>query len=827
MVNDEGIGTRDPHRVDTRTAGEHATHQLGTAVLLAAAPAGRGRAMDAASVLPALAAVPPGVLTGTVTATVVELADPLDPQTVLTRLRAAAATPGPLALYLAGQLHLDRRQQLPHLALARTTPATLRYTALPWHWLTAELAVRPPGTTTVVADLAADAGVLERLATDHALLRLGPDTPLFGRIVPAPRRGEPVTPDYLRAWADLWRTGARPSVWTLHAEAAARSPMAGSRLLTPPQPPARAPYTPPPPPGGTFVPVGREDDLTNPTVRFAAPGAVRRDGGVPGPGLPAPANGAVPAGPGPVPVPAPTGSGAGTGNGTAVPGEAVPAARSEAPAPPGTGDKGPGNPVGTRPPASGRGEPGTAPLVPAEPESAPADRPVEPVPTSVVPALSDPARPGRPAAGLAGPGASPTGRPAPAGFVSGAPPVPSARPATAVPALPEAARPDQQAASPAAPEASRADRPMAVPPESPTAAAEASLTDRQATVVPVSASVVPALPEAARPEQPGVAAEEPVAVRPVLAAASPAGPEASPSARPATAVPAASPAAPEASPADRPRAVPPLTAASGAAPTDRPMPVPPVPATVEPVSASVVPAATEAARPDQPAASPAGPGAAPADRPVPAGSGPASPPLPGVPAPAEPARSETSPSDRPVAGGEGSDRTGAREVTDGSSAPGHGTEADAASGTVRPAGGVTAGVEDPHPAILAAAMAGRHGEAAAVAAAWESEALRRFGPRSREALHWLEVRADLARLAGEPARSCELWLSVADALLAWGRRPDDPEVEGAVDRAHHQWEQIGDPARARTLGPALLALRQRVPGRKPGALEALRRRMGR
>ncbi|GAA3920694.1 hypothetical protein GCM10022244_32350 [Streptomyces gulbargensis] len=693
MVNDEGIGTADPHRVDTRTAGEHATHRIGTAVLLAAAPAGRGRAMDAASVLPALAAVPPGVLTGTVTATVVELADPLDPQTVLTRLRAAAATPGPLALYLAGQLHLDRRQQLPHLALARTTPATLRYTALPWHWLTAELAVRPAGTTTVVADLAADAGVLERLATDPGLLRLGPGTPLFGRVVPAPRRGEPATPDYLRAWADLWRTGARPSVWTLHAEAAARAPMAGSRLLTPPQPPAGTPYTPPPPPGGAFAPTEREDDLTNPTVRFGAPAAVRRDGGAPGPGLPAPANGTATAGPGPVPVPVGAGR---SGNATPVPGDAVPAARSGPPAPPpgrsaggaedpvaGTSGRGgtePGSPVRTGPPAPGAGEAGAG----ASPAAPPVSAAAGPVPASAVPDA---------------PEASPPVRPTPAAPLPGSPtvpPVPSARPAPALPALPGAARSDR----------------------------------------------------------PDAAGETPAAVPSGLATALPAAPGVPPS-------------------------VPPMT--------------------VSPV--------------------------------------PASPPLPAVPAPADPAPSEmpppSAPAGRPVAGGQGPVRpeetpaAPAPDATDGTSHPVPDKESDATSGVVRPAGGVTAGVEDPHPAILAAAMAGRHGEAAAVAAAWESEALRRFGPRSREALHWLEVRADLARLAGEPARSCELWIAVADALLAWDRRHDDPEVEGAVDRAHHQWEQIGDAARARALGPALLALRRRVPGRKPGAVEALRRRMGR
>ncbi|GGY44956.1 hypothetical protein GCM10010299_59040 [Streptomyces tanashiensis] len=457
---------------------------VGTAVLLAAAPAGRGRAMDAASVLPALAAVPPGVLTGTTAATVVELADPLDPQTVLTRLRAAAASPGPLVVCLAGQLHLDRRQQLPHLALARTTPATLRYTALPWHWLAGELGVRQPGSTTVVVDLAADPDVWQRLTAAPGLLHLGPGPLLHGRVVPAPRRGEPTTPEYLRAWAELLRSGARLTPAAAHAEAAARAMTVA---------PASQPV-------------------------FLAP-------------MPAP------------------------------------------------------SPATTPPHASG------------------------PAPTAT------PVRPPVPA---------PT-------------PVPAPRPASA---------------------------PVPVAGSAPAAAP-----------VPMAASV-PA---------PG------------------------------------SMPAPGAWPASGPATVAP------------PAPLPPMP----------------------PAFVPATPPA-----PVPAGT----------------------------------------------------------SGSVAP--------EDPHPTILAAARAGRHGEAAAVAAAWEHEALRRHGHRSAEAVHWTEVRADLARLAGEPARSCELWLAAAEARLGLGQRPDDPDVEGAVDRAHHQWEQIGDTGRARTLGPVLIALRRRVPGRRPGALAALTRRMG-
>ncbi|MGW1429159.1 hypothetical protein ACWD6K_11140 [Streptomyces sp. NPDC002431] len=369
----------------------------GTALLIAAAPAGKGRLVDATGALSPLAAVAPGILTRSATATVVELADPADPQTVLTRIRAAATEPGPLTLYLAGQLHLDHRQRLIHLALARTTPATLRYTSLPWHWLAAELATRRPGTTTVVVDLAAAPDAWPKLHAEG--LGLGHGTRLYGRIVPPSARRRPAEPSYLKALAAVWRSGLNPPLARLHAQ--------------------------------TVAQLGADSAL------FIAPDTASH------------------------------------------------------PAPP---------------------------------------------------------------------------------------PSPSA-------------------------------------PGGPTASAQGL-----------------------------------------------------------------------------------------------------------------------------------------ADLPSAAGS-------------------------------------------------------------------------DPLPAILAAAHAGRHGEAASLAALWEGWALRTHGAASAEAVHWLEVRADLARLAGDPARSCELWTAAADARLARRQPPDDPAVEGAVDRAHHQWQEIGDPRRALELGPALVALRQRVPGRRPGAVEALRHRL--
>ncbi|WP_370740821.1 hypothetical protein [Streptomyces sp. Ncost-T10-10d] len=375
----------------------------GTALLIAAAPAGKGCLIDATSVLPTLAAVPPSILTGTTAATIVELADPADPQTVLTRIRAAAAAPGPLSLYITGQLHLDHKQRLIHLALARTTPTTLRYTALPWHWLASELKLRRPGTTTIVTDMVAAPDAWHQLRTEG--LVLGHGIRVYGRITPPPPRRRIAEPAYLKALATTWRSGINPPLAQLHEQAAAQAGSADALFLA----------------------------IDN------------------------------------------------------------------------------------------------------------------------------------------------TAAPAPAASV-------------------QANRSHQE-----------------------------------------------------------------------------------------------------------------------------PAPVPTGPA------------------------------------PVP-------------------------------------ENTGAAE-------------------------------DDPLPAIFAAAHAGRHSEAASLAAMWEGWALRTYGAGSAQATHWLEVRADLARLADDPARSCELWMAAAEARLARQQPPDDPVVEDAVDRAHHQWQELRDPQRARELGPPLVSLRRHVPGRRSGAVEAVQRRL--
>ncbi|AXI87297.1 hypothetical protein SAM9427_16660, partial [Streptomyces sp. ETH9427] len=69
------------------------------------------------------------------------------------------------------------------------------------------------------------------------------------------------------------------------------------------------------------------------------------------------------------------------------------------------------------------------------------------------------------------------------------------------------------------------------------------------------------------------------------------------------------------------------------------------------------------------------------------------------------------------------------------------------------------------------------------------------------------------------------WMALAGTRLAAGQPADAPAVEAAVDRAHHQWGLVDDPVRVRELGVQLVELRSRVPGRREGAVEHVRRRL--
>ncbi|MGP3923204.1 hypothetical protein [Streptomyces sp. 8N616] len=592
----------------------------GAALLIAAAPVGKGRLMDAAAALPALAAVPPGVLTGAGGGSVVELVDPADPQVVLTRLRTAAASPGPLLIHLIGQLTLDRKQQLPHLALARTTAATVRYTGFPWHWLAVELAHRPPGSTALFADLVADAGAWARLRADPGLL-LAAGLRFYGTVSPPPDRRAVASPAYSRAVAELLRpanarppladlhrlamtvAGAHPDAWHLEGTEAVTSPPTAGRSTLPPGIAAA--------PGPGAAGTGAAG------TGAAGPGhGATRDGrdaqhpGAAVPGLPHGGAGTRPVG---MPHPEPH---------APTPGPAHEAADSSAPPQlAASADGSTAAPVPDRNRAGGRSD---------GPDDHAAPQPA---------AHHDAAR-ARPTPGSGGPGA-PT----------------DAAPTASAHQTSEPARPHGEQHAPCPPVDSAA----------------------------VAAQRAPGHDSLGAQPDPGSVG----------------------------------------------------TGAPGALPPDAP---------------------------DATAGVPYGaPGATPA-------------------APATPAASPSVPP-RPDA------------------------------------------VPDPHPAILAAAREGRHGEAAAMAAAWEQQALRAHGAGSAEAVHWLEVRADLARLAADFGRSCELWTAAATARLRQGEPADAPDVVAAVDRAHHCWEQVGDAAAARGLAGHLMEVRRRVPGPRPGAVEALERRV--
>lgn len=592
--------------------GAGALNGSGYALLIAAGPTGRQRAMDAAAALPPLGAVAPAVLLGTVGgAQVVQLVDPDEPHTVLAHLRTAAAHPGPVLVYLVGQVTLDAKQHLPHLALARTTPKTARYTALPWHWLLSELGHRPAGSTTVFADLVADETAWPKLSTTE---RLGTGLALYGCVAPPPPRRQLSTPHYTRALAGALRAvSVRPPLLDLHQHAVEQAGLSQDTLLLTPA-------------DGASPPADGAREAADPLS--AAPSTWP------------------PAGPAP------------TGEATAWP---------AAPAQPG--------PTAPPPPASVAGLPLAPGFLPA---------PGSPTPSE---------------------GAGPPFAPA-----DGTPPQPST-------------------------------------------------ASGHGTTAPTSGPA----PAAAQP--PGPAVPAPSAHQPGAPTADPAG-------------------------ADAPRAV----------PVERPDPT--VDDGARPVTAPPPPAAGTA---PQPPAHPTAP-----------------PPAPARPAPPDCAGTGQSAGER---GEDPADAVAAAHATPGTEPRRSPDPGPPPAHAPKPARHGEATAHDPHGAILEAAHAGRHSEAAAMAAAWEQEAFRSAGPDSPQALHWLEVRADLARLAGDPARACELWMAAATTRLGAGQPVDQPDVEGAVDRAHHQWQHVDDPVRARALATELLALRGRVPGRRPGALRAIEARL--
>lgn len=183
--------------------------------------------------LAALTTVPTPVLLGSdVPTDVVHLDGVHDPNSVLLRLRAAVAAPGPVLLYLSGRLTADRRRHELHLALTGTTAGTVRYSALPWSWLRTELRTRPAGTTAVFVDLAADRHAWAQLRERPDVL--DGDLPLCGVVVPPGLAGGDGASPYTQHLVEqLRQQSARPGNSRLHAATVAAAALPPGTLVLP------------------------------------------------------------------------------------------------------------------------------------------------------------------------------------------------------------------------------------------------------------------------------------------------------------------------------------------------------------------------------------------------------------------------------------------------------------------------------------------------------------------------------------------------------------------------------------------------------------------
>ncbi|MFJ2922902.1 hypothetical protein [Streptomyces sp. NPDC087307] len=214
--------------------------QRGHVLLLAGDIAARRRSVQVipSANLAALSVVPVPALLGSDMPSDTTYLDGIHNQNALqVRLRAAAATPGPLLVYLSGRLTTDRRGQNLYLALPGTTAATARYTALPWEWLGIELRTRPPGLTTVLFDLAADKTAWP-LLQEYGTLPAATNAEVFGVIAPPGFSGtETGVSTYTRAWIEqLRRTPDRLTNSRLHALTVGTASLPPGALVIPSAP---------------------------------------------------------------------------------------------------------------------------------------------------------------------------------------------------------------------------------------------------------------------------------------------------------------------------------------------------------------------------------------------------------------------------------------------------------------------------------------------------------------------------------------------------------------------------------------------------------------
>jgi hypothetical protein len=145
-----------------------------------------------------------------------------------------------------------------------------------------------------------------------------------------------------------------------------------------------------------------------------------------------------------------------------------------------------------------------------------------------------------------------------------------------------------------------------------------------------------------------------------------------------------------------------------------------------------------------------------------------------------------------------------------------------ASHGVAPAAAPPADYRDALARIVRTAEAGEHTRAAELALTLEQVAVAADGPAAEAVLMVRQVRAHLARLAGDPVAAAELYHEVAVALLA-GRGAQDGQVQQVATNAEACWRAIPDPVRALELAPRILELRAQLPGPEGRKLRAAER----
>ncbi|MEU5423611.1 hypothetical protein AB0G46_30685, partial [Streptomyces sp. NPDC020667] len=170
---------------------------------------------------------------------VVQLPGAAGQQSVLAYLQHAAAGPGPLLVWVTGRLMVSSSRRRGgggevHLALSGSTPGSVRYTGLPWSWLTRTLGAHQ-GPVLLVADVEADPATWPAVAAAAESGQLSEGIALFGVVTPAPPAPAQEAGPYTRAFLGALRAGspgAGPAVdaAAVHQWALAESGLGGQAL---------------------------------------------------------------------------------------------------------------------------------------------------------------------------------------------------------------------------------------------------------------------------------------------------------------------------------------------------------------------------------------------------------------------------------------------------------------------------------------------------------------------------------------------------------------------------------------------------------------------